>query len=109
MKAVNVVILSGACCNPTLAGVDEKIQARVKEVATESEMQVNISIVTISAAAFGGIVGVTKEVDAFIRRLIADKGMSVLPVVIFDGNIAFYGGLASTTLIAEKLKECTCD
>ena len=109
MKTVNAVILSGTCCNPSLASVDEKIQTRIKDVADKGEIQVNISIVTISAAAFGGIVGVSKDVDTTIRGLIADKGMSVLPVVLFDSNIAFYGGLASAVLIEEKLKGCLCD
>ena len=109
MKTVNVVILSGSCCNPSLASVDEKIHVRIKELADKNELQTNISVVTISAAAFGGVVGVSKEVDTTIRCLIADKGMSVLPVVLFNGNIAFYGGLASAALIEERLKGCTCD
>jgi len=109
MKTVNVVILSGSCCNPSLACIDEKIQARIKELANNCQLQINISVVTISAAAFGGVVGVSKDVDASLRSLIADKGMSVLPVVLFDGNIAFYGGLASAALIEEKMKECFCD
>jgi len=109
LKTVNVVILSGSCCNPTLANVDEKIQVRIKELAEKREWSVNTAVVTISAAAVGGVVGVSKEVDQSIRHLIADKGMSVLPVVLFNGNIAFYGGLASATLIDEKLKEYTND
>ena len=109
MKMINVVILSGSCCNPSLVSVDEKIQARIKELAEKIKAQVNISIVSISAAAFGGVIGLSKEVDNSIRSLISDKGMSVLPVIIFDGNVAFYGGLASAVLIEEKLKECICD
>jgi hypothetical protein len=109
LKAVNVVILSGSCCSPNLASVDEKIQVRIKELAEKSELKANIAVVTISAAAVGGVVGVSKEVDQSIRHLIADKGMSVLPVVLFNGNIAFYGGLASATLIDEKLKEYAND
>jgi len=106
MNTVNIIILSGSCCNPSLASVDDKIQTRINELAKNGKIQVNISVVTISAAAFGGVVGVSKDVDTTIRGLIADKGMSVLPVVLFDGDIAFYGGLASATLIEEKLKEC---
>jgi len=108
VKKVNVVILSGSCCNPSLANVDDKIQTRVKELAEKSELEVNISVVSISAAAFGGVAGVSKEVDESIRRLIANKGMSVLPVVIFNGKVAFYGGLASAVLIEEKLRGCIC-
>ena len=106
MKTVNAIILSGTCCNPSLASVDEKIQTRIKEIAKMGEIPVNISVVTISAAALGGIVGVSKDVDTTIRGLIADKGMSVLPVVLFNGSVIFYGGLAAATLIEEKLKEC---
>jgi len=109
IKAINVIILSGTCCNPSLASVDEKIQTQIKEIAKKGEIQVNISIITISAAAFGGIAGVSRGVDTFIRSLISDKGMSILPVVLFDGKVAFYGGLASVTLIEEKLKGCICE
>ncbi|MCL2841831.1 MAG: hypothetical protein FWE05_13815 [Defluviitaleaceae bacterium] len=109
MKTVNVVILSGSCCSPNLASVDEKIQVRIKELAEKSELEAIIAVVTISAAAVGGVVDVSKEIDQSIRHLIADKGMSVLPVTLFNGNIAFYGGLASATLIDEKLKEYACD
>ena len=108
MKTVNIIILSGSCCSPNLASLDGKVQARIEEIAGKIQVQVNISVVTISAAAFGGL-GLSKEVDGAIRKLIADKGMSVLPVVIFNGTIAFYGGLASATLIEEKLKECAYD
>ena len=108
MRIVNVVILSGSCCNPSLAGLDEKIQARVKGIAEEIQLQIRTSVVSISIAAFGGT-GLSKEVDKTIRELVAEKGMSVLPVVIFDDKIAFYGGLASAELIEKKLGECACD
>ena len=105
---ISIIILSGSCCSPGLAGLDSKIQARIEDIAKRIQAQVNIHTVTISAAALGGL-GLSKEVDGTIRKLLADKGMSVLPVVIFDGNMAFYGGLASTALIEEKLKECMYD
>ena len=102
MKGVNVIILSGSCCNPQLAALDEKVQTRVKEIADNKQLQANISVVPISSATFGSI-GVSKEVDKTVRELIATKGMSVLPIVFFDGSIAFYGGLASVKLIEEKM------
>ena len=105
MKAVNAVILSGSCCSPSLADLDGKVQARIKEIAEKIQVQVNIRIVTISAAAFGGL-GLSKAVDTEIRKLVADKGMSVLPIVIFGGTIAFHGGVASANLVEEKLRGC---
>ena len=82
---------------------------RIKELAEKNELRANLAVVTISAAAVGSVVGVSKEVDQSIRGLISDKGMSVLPVVLFNGSIAFYGGLASAVLIEEKLKEYAYD
>jgi len=102
METVNVIILSGSCCNPQLATLDEKVQARINEIASKKQIQVNMFVVSISSAAFGGI-GLSKEVDKTVRELIASKGMSVLPIVFFDGSIAFYGGLASANLIEEKM------
>ena len=102
MKTVNVIILSGTCCNPQLAGLDEKIQARIKVLADEKKLQINISIISISSAAMGGL-GLGKEIEKSVKDLIQSKGMSVLPVVIFGDAIAFYGGLASEEIIEEKL------
>ena len=102
MRTVNVVILSGTCCNPQLAGMDEKIQARLKELANKNKLQVNISVISLASAAMGGL-GLGKEAGEAIQNLLNSKGMSVLPVVLFNGAIAFYGGLASSQLIEEKL------
>ena len=102
MKTVRVVILSGACCNPKFASLDEKIQGRIKELADKKQLQVNISAVSISSAAVAGL-GLGKKVDEETKSLITAKGMSVLPIVIFDDTIVFYGGLASAKLIEEKL------
>jgi len=102
METVNVIILSGSCCNPQLATLDEKVQVRINEIASKKQIQVNMSVVPISSAAFGGI-GLSKEADKAVRELIASKGMSILPIVFFDGSIAFYGGLASANLIEEKI------
>jgi len=102
MKAVNVVILSGVCCNPQLARLDEKIQARITEIADKKQQKVNVSVISITAAAFGGL-GLGADIGDEVQKLITTKGMSVLPVVIFDSAIAFYGGLASAELIEEKL------
>ena len=104
MKTVNAIILSGACCNPGLSGLDEKIQARINEVAAKIQVQSNISVIPISTAAFGGL-GLSKEIDETIRGLIAAKGMSILPVVILNGKIAFYGGLASSDMIENVMQE----
>lgn len=102
VKAVNVVILSGSCCYPQLAKLDDKVQARIKEIADRKQLQLNIKVITISSAAFSGL-GLGKEIGDTVRRLMSSKGMSVLPVVIFNTEIAFYGGLASIGLIEEKL------
>ena len=102
MKPINAVILSGTCCNPQLASLDEKIQTRLRELADKNKLEVNISIVSILSAATGGL-GLGKETGEAIQNLIASKGMSVLPLVVFNDTIAFYGGLASAQMIEEKL------
>jgi len=106
LKTVNVIILSGACCNPSLVYLDEKVQTRIKEIAEKTQTQVTVSIVPISVAAFGGL-GLSKETDTAIKSLLAEKGMSVLPVVIFNEMIVFYGGLASAAIVEEKLTQRT--
>jgi len=102
MKELNVIILSGSCCSPQFAALDEKVQTRIKEIAGIRNLKTNISIVSISSAAFGGI-GLSKDIDKEVRDLITTKGMSVLPITFFNGSIAFYGGLPSIEFIEEKM------
>ena len=104
MKTVYVILLSGACCNPGLAPLDEKIHKRIMTLADDNNIKVNLKTVTISAASAAGL-GLGRDADEAVRSLIIKNGLSVLPVIIFNGVTAFYGGLASAEIIAEKLKE----
>jgi len=102
LKTIAIVILSGSCCNPSLASVDEKVKNRIEELATKKQLTIDIKVVSIASVAMGGL-GLGKDIGDAVRSLISEKGMSVLPIIIFDTTIAFYGGLASVELIEEKL------
>jgi hypothetical protein len=103
METLNVVILSGSCCNPILAGVDSKVEKRVQEIAKDEGLEVVIKTITISSIAFGGL-GMGKENGDAVRSLISSKGMSVLPIVFFNNKIAFYGGMPTENVIREKIR-----
>lgn len=102
MEILNVVILSGSCCNPLVAITDKKVEKRVREIANEAGIEVQFSTIKISDIAFTGL-GMGKENSDAVRSLISSKGMSVLPIVFFNNKIAFYGGVPSVNVICEKM------
>jgi len=103
MKTINVIILSGACCNPKLTDLDNKIRERITEIAKNKNLQPSIKVLA-ATSSMGGL-GLGKEIDDAVLGLIKSRGMNVLPVVIINGKIAFYGGLASASLIEDKINE----
>lgn len=104
MKELQIVIVSGSCCNPALAGVDDKVKARVQQVANEFNVPIDIRLITISSAAFGGL-GLGKQTGDAIKSLLSEKGLGILPIILFNGMIAFYGGVASAELVKQKMLE----
>jgi hypothetical protein len=102
MDVLNVVILSGSCCNPILASTDSKVEERIREIAKEEKIDVKVKLIKISNIAFGGL-GMGKANSEAVRSLFSSKGISALPIVFFNNEIAFYGGIPSASVIREKM------
>jgi hypothetical protein len=82
-----VVILSAACCNPSMGGLDEQARKVVERAAAEAGVAVHASTQPMSTALYGGV---PKEVAAQLKRDDWAGGLR-MPVVIINGKGVSYG------------------
>ncbi len=83
----DAVILSAACCNPSMSGLDEQAKRVIEQAASETGVEVHISLQPMSAALYGGV---PKDV---VAQLKSDNqaGSLRMPVVIINGKGVCYG------------------
>ncbi|MGA2479255.1 MAG: hypothetical protein ABSG63_10950 [Spirochaetia bacterium] len=82
-----VVILSAACWNPSMGGLDEQARRVVETAASETGVEVQVSLQPMSAALYGGV---PKEVVAQLK-IDSQAGGLRMPVVMINGKAVSYG------------------
>ncbi len=86
-KGVDVVILSGACCNPSLGGMDDQAKRLVEQAAAAAGVEARIKKQSMVTALYGGV---PKEVADQLRQDSRSGGLR-MPVVIVNGKGVSYG------------------
>jgi hypothetical protein len=86
-RQADVVILSAACCNPSMGGLDEHARRVIEKAAAAAGVEVRISVQPMSAALYGAV---PKEVVAQLQSDNQAGGLR-MPVVIVNGKAASYG------------------
>ncbi len=86
-REVKVVILSGACCNPSLSGMDEQAGKIVEQAAAAAGVKVSVRKQPMVSALYGGV---PRDVVDQLKRDNKAGGLR-MPVVIIDGKGVSYG------------------
>lgn len=107
----SVVILSAKCCNPMAGPADEALTAKLKAACAETGVDAQIIRVETVTEAQSALPSVAKELDARqlaltqkLTTLFMTQGLGVFPMLIIDGEMAFYGGVPEVAQIREKLQ-----
>lgn len=80
---VNVVIITGSCCMPGMAPLDDQAQAMVAQAVKETGVQVKVKLMPATAAAFGGV---PRELVATFMQTFQTEGRVALPAVLVNGK-----------------------
>jgi hypothetical protein len=109
MEVGNIGILSARCCNPAAVAMDEELIQNVKEAMgkTSTELEINFETITTAQKSLRSLAGKLNDsqntlVDK-ITSLFQVKGLSMFPVLLINGELAFYGGVPTIEMIQEKL------
>ena len=96
-SGLRIVILSGACCIPSMASFDKQAEQVIERAITETGVKDQVKVVPATTAIFGG--GVSKKVMGELMAMF-DQGKISAPAILINGEVVSYG---VPTL--EKMKE----
>lgn len=106
----NIGILSAACCDTTAASKDEGLKANLQAAMAEAADARPVVFETITAAQ-RHLRTLQSDADVAQRRLIGNvvalfqaHGLSIFPLLIVNGRVAFYGGVPSVEMIRSSLQ-----
>ncbi len=101
----SIVILSSSCCNPLAIPGDEKLKKNVTEALTNSGIDTEIHLLTITSAQahMGSLPDQHKDIGVKLMGLFQTKGIGAFPALLINGELVFYGGVPEVEQIQEKL------
>lgn len=85
---VGVVIISGSCCIPGMAPLDEKAKNVVEQAISESGVTARLRVIPASTAVFGGV---PRKLIAELMGMFNQSGRIGLPAVLVNGEVVSYG------------------
>jgi len=115
MKALldknNVGILSAACCDSTAAPKDEVLKQNLLQAMEQAGDARPVVVETITSAQ-QHLRALESQADAGQKQLIQSvvalfqaNGLSIFPLLIVNGRVAYYGGVPSVEMIRERLQK----
>lgn len=113
MKALldknNIGILSAACCDSTAGPKDEALKASLRQAMERTGDRRAVVVETITSAQ-QHMRALEAQADLGQKLLIQNvvtlfqaNGLSIFPVLIINGRVAFYGGVPPIAQIEERL------
>lgn len=97
---MEIVILSGACCIPSLAASDKHMEKNIQEALERSGINAKIRTITLSSVLQGkDLVEQQGQVNALFQK----HGVKFAPALLIDGKLQFMGGVPTTDQIQTKL------
>jgi len=115
MKALldknNVGILSAACCDSTAGPKDEGLKQNLLKAMEQTGDPRPVVVETITSAQ-QHMRTLESQADAGQKQLIQSvvalfqaNGLSIFPLLIVNGRVAYYGGVPSVEMIQERLQK----
>lgn len=115
MKALldknNIGILSAACCDST-AGLKDEVLTKNLRDAMEKIGDSRAVIVETITSAQQHMRALESQADAGQKQLIQSvvslfqaNGLSIFPLLIINGRVAYYGGVPTAEMIQERLQK----
>jgi len=114
MKALldknNIGILSAACCDSTAGPKDEGLKDNLRQAMARTGDHRAVVVETITSAQ-QHMRALEAQADLGQKLLIQNvvtlfqaNGLSIFPLLIINGRIAFYGGVPTLALIEQRLQ-----
>jgi hypothetical protein len=106
----NIGILSAACCDTTAGPKDEALKDSVRQAMERTGDRRAVVVETITSAQ-QHMRALEAQADLGQKLLIQNvvtlfqaNGLSIFPLLIINGRVAFYGGVPTLDLIEQRLQ-----
>jgi hypothetical protein len=106
----NIGILSAACCDTTAGPKDEALKASLRQAMENTGDRRAVVVETITSAQ-RHMRALEAQADLGQKLLIQNvvslfqaNGLSIFPLLIINGRVAFYGGVPTLALIEQRLQ-----
>ena len=83
-----ILLISGACCMPQLAGLDQQAQQIIRQAVEETGTPAQVRTVTISSVAQGGV---PAEIIKEIQDSIGPNNPLRLPALLINEKLVSFG------------------
>lgn len=107
----NIGVLSAACCDSTAGPKDEGLKKNLWDAMEKSGDKRAVIVETITSAQ-KHLRALESQADAGQKQLIQSvialfqaNGLSIFPLLIINGRVAYYGGVPSADMIQERLQK----
>lgn len=97
---VKIVMVSGACCVPSLAKTEKELETQMWQTVEELGLEAEVSVVSLGAVLAGND-SLATEQSQLIQALFQKYGTKFAPAGLVDKRVLFAGGAPA----ADKLKE----
>ncbi len=98
---MNIVVVSMACCNPSLEPQDQLYLAKIKEAVSKTEVKAQIELVKATEM----IASLKDGQISALRPLFQRYGAAVAPALFIDGNLELYGGVPTLEKLIEVISK----
>jgi hypothetical protein len=111
LSGQTAAIISASCCSAGAGAQDDVLEARIKDVLKEKNLDWPIVTVTITQAqgALGKVVPELGEagraLSQEIQGLFMNHGLAVFPALIVDQKLVCYGGVPTVEQLQSRLEQ----
>jgi hypothetical protein len=109
----NIGVLSAACCDSTAGPKDEGLKKNLFDAMKRAGDNRAVIMETITSAQ-KHMRALESQAEAGQKQLIQNvvalfqaNGLSIFPLLIINGRVAYYGGVPSAEIIQERLQKQT--
>lgn len=111
MTSDSIAILSASCCDSGAAKKDISLKKNLEQALLNQGIDKEVLVETITAAQ-RGLRALEQSADPLQKQLIGNvvslfqsNGLSVFPMAIINGRVAFYGGVPTVEMIEKELQK----
>ena len=98
-----IIMVSGVCCDPSLARVEKDLERRIRETVLELGLSAEVNIVSLGSV-LSGDAPVSQEQLTLLQALFQKYGSRMAPTGLVGKRVLFAGGAPDSVKLTRLLE-----